>query len=76
LLLLHSFSDAVSIHLASQIEGDLHMTIQLFAFDTPNGRKISVALEEMGLPYEVQVVDALPATVAGKVLRRLLKDPA
>jgi GST-like protein len=33
------------------------MTIQLFAFDTPNGRKISVALEEMGLPYAVQVVD-------------------
>ena len=33
------------------------MTIQFFAFDTPNGRKISVALEEMGLPYAVQVVD-------------------
>ena len=33
------------------------MTIQLFAFDTPNGRKISVALEEMGLPYVVHVVD-------------------
>ncbi len=33
------------------------MTIQLYAFDTPNGRKISVALEEMGLPYEVQVID-------------------
>jgi GST-like protein len=33
------------------------MTIQLFAFDTPNGRKISIALEEMGLPYTVQVVD-------------------
>jgi GSH-dependent disulfide-bond oxidoreductase len=33
------------------------MTIQLYAFDTPNGRKISVALEEMGLPYEVRVVD-------------------
>jgi len=31
--------------------------IQLHAFDTPNGRKISVALEEMGLPYEVKVVD-------------------
>ena len=28
------------------------MTIQLHAFDTPNGRKVSVALEEMGLPYE------------------------
>jgi GST-like protein len=33
------------------------MSIRLYAFDTPNGRKISVALEEMGLPYEVQVVD-------------------
>ena len=33
------------------------MTLQLYAFDTPNGRKISVALEEMGLPYTVQVVD-------------------
>ena len=33
------------------------MRIELFAFDTPNGRKISVALEEMGLPYTVQVVD-------------------
>ncbi len=33
------------------------MTIQLHTFDTPNGRKISVALEEMGLPYEVKVVD-------------------
>ena len=33
------------------------MSIQLYAFDTPNGRKISVALEEMGLPYEVRVVD-------------------
>ena len=33
------------------------MTIELYAFDTPNGRKISVALEEMGLPYRVKVVD-------------------
>lgn len=33
------------------------MTIQLHAFDTPNGRKISVALEEMGLPYDVTIVD-------------------
>jgi len=31
--------------------------IDLHAFDTPNGRKISVALEEMGLPYRVHVVD-------------------
>lgn len=33
------------------------MTIQLYAFDTPNGRKISVALEEMNLPYEVKFVN-------------------
>ena len=33
------------------------MTIQLFGFDTPNARKISVALEEMGLPYQVNIVD-------------------
>lgn len=33
------------------------MALTLLAFDTPNARKISVALEEMGLPYAVQVVD-------------------
>jgi len=33
------------------------MPIELHAFDTPNGRKISVALEEMSLPYGVTVVD-------------------
>ena len=33
------------------------MPIELHAFDTPNGRKISVALEEMELPYEIRIVD-------------------
>ena len=33
------------------------MPIELHAFDTPNGRKISVALEEMELPYVVRIVD-------------------
>jgi len=33
------------------------MPIELHAFDTPNGRKISVALEEMALPYTVKIVD-------------------
>jgi len=33
------------------------MPIQLYAFDTPNGRKISVALEEMQLPYDIHIVD-------------------
>jgi GST-like protein len=31
--------------------------IDLYTYDTPNGRKISVALEEMGLAYRVHVVD-------------------
>ena len=31
--------------------------IHLYAYDTPNGRKLSVALEEMQLPYDVQIVD-------------------
>lgn len=31
--------------------------IELHAFDTPNGRKISVALEEMELPYAITIVD-------------------
>jgi GST-like protein len=29
------------------------MSIELYTWDTPNGRKISVALEEMGLSYTV-----------------------
>lgn len=32
-------------------------TIELHTYDTPNGRKIAVGLEEMGLPYQVHVVD-------------------
>jgi GSH-dependent disulfide-bond oxidoreductase len=31
--------------------------INLYTFDTPNGRKMSVALEEFQLPYTVHVVD-------------------
>ena len=31
--------------------------IELHTYNTPNGRKVSVALEEMGLPYTVKVVD-------------------
>ena len=31
--------------------------IEFYAWNTPNGRKISVALEEMGLPYHVTTVD-------------------
>jgi GST-like protein len=33
------------------------MTIELHTWNTPNGRKISVALEEMGLPYTVHPIN-------------------
>lgn len=33
------------------------MAIDFYTFNTPNGRKISVALEEMGLPYTVKTID-------------------
>src|SRR3546814_7985599 len=33
------------------------MTIQLYTWSTPNGRKISILLEELGVPYEVHTID-------------------
>ena len=33
------------------------MATKLYTAATPNGWKISIALEEMGLPYEVRVID-------------------
>src|SRR5947209_1150290 len=33
------------------------MSIELHTWNTPNGRKISVALEEMGLPYTVKTIN-------------------
>lgn len=33
--------------------------LQLHYFPTPNGRKVSIALEEMGLPYEIVPVNIL-----------------
>src|SRR5882724_3615464 len=31
--------------------------LQLYSFPTPNGVKVSIALEEIGLPYEAHAVD-------------------
>lgn len=42
---------------AIQLTKRTKMSIELFAFDTPNGRKISVALEEMALPYQIRIID-------------------
>ena len=35
------------------------MAIRLYYFPTPNGRKVSIALEEMGLDYEIERIDIL-----------------
>jgi GST-like protein len=51
-----SFRWALPKLAACSLKG-LVMALTLFAFDTPNARKITVALEEMGLSYAVQVVD-------------------
>ncbi|MDC0739171.1 glutathione S-transferase N-terminal domain-containing protein [Cognatishimia sp. SS12] len=37
--------------------------LQLYSFPTPNGVKISIALEEMGLPYEAHLVTLSDADV-------------
>ncbi|QUJ75852.1 glutathione S-transferase N-terminal domain-containing protein [Sulfitobacter albidus] len=37
--------------------------IQLYSFPTPNGVKVSIALEEMGLPYEAHTVTLSDADV-------------
>ncbi|MEO6771929.1 MAG: glutathione S-transferase N-terminal domain-containing protein [Kofleriaceae bacterium] len=33
--------------------------LQLYSFPTPNGVKVSIALEEIGLPYEAHAIDIL-----------------
>ena len=37
--------------------------LQLFSFPTPNGVKVSIALEEMGIPYEAHLVTLSDADV-------------
>ena len=39
----------------AEAHGSSEMAITLYTAATPNGWKISIALEEMGLPYEVRV---------------------
>ena len=46
--------------------------IDLYTWTTPNGRKVSIALEEMGLPYTVHAVNIarqifIPRVVVPKV---------
>ena len=36
--------------------------LQLYSLDTPNGQKIGIALEEMGLNYDVHVISIMKNT--------------
>ena len=36
---------------------DRLIVIDLYTWTTPNGRKASIALEELGLPYEAHAID-------------------
>jgi len=44
-------------HLVANWQETRSMTIDLYVWPTPNGHKISIALEEMELPYRVHPVD-------------------
>lgn len=50
-------SDLSSFPITSRWPAKNPDVIQLYSLATPNGVKISIALEEMGLPYEAHLVD-------------------
>jgi GST-like protein len=47
------------------------MSIDFYTWNTPNGRKISVALEEMGLPYTVRPIDIGKGEQFGEAFLRI-----
>ena len=50
--------------------------IDLYTWTTPNGRKVSIALEELGVPYEAHAIDIskdeqfAPDSISEKLLSR------
>jgi GSH-dependent disulfide-bond oxidoreductase len=54
----HQFLCVTANTRARHHAGDTNMTpIQLYTYQTPNGHKASIMIEETGLPYQVHVVD-------------------
>src|SRR5205807_8385215 len=51
--------------------GNAPMPIELWTWNTPNGRKISVALEEMGLPYTVKPVNISKGEQFGEAVLKI-----
>ena len=52
-------SDLSSFPIAAKWPAKHPDRLQLYSFPTPNGVKASIALEEIGLPYEAHLVDIL-----------------
>jgi len=50
-------TDLAAFPIASRWKAKHPERIQLYSFPTPNGFKISIALEELGLPYEAHAID-------------------
>lgn len=45
--------------------------MRLYYFPTPNGHKVTIALEEMGLPYELRIVNILDGEQDGVPFRAI-----
>jgi hypothetical protein len=48
---------AASLSIHDNITTKMSRPIQLYSLATPNGQKIAIALEEMGLPYEAHTIN-------------------
>ena len=49
--------------------------IDLYYWPTPNGHKITIALEEMGLPYKIHYVDKLSQVIDIALLKDIVENP-
>ena len=55
--------DAATFPITTRWPAQNPQAIQLYSFPTPNGVKVSIALEETGLPYEAHTVTLSDADV-------------
>ena len=53
----HSMTDLSSFPITKRWPAQDPGKLQLYSFPTPNGVKVSIALEEVGLPYEAHLVN-------------------
>ena len=56
---------------AEQSPSSAQETIDLYTWNTPNGRKVSIMLEELGLPYRVIAVDISKGEQHSEALSKL-----